>query len=223
MKREWVVTKDGSPSLFVPDLNQNYHSHHGALQESRHVFIEAGLKQFSSQAEVSILEIGFGTGLNALLSHFEKAEFDQDIYYHSLEKYPLEKDEWQSIQWPTLFESKPEYQLFYRALHQAPWELETAISPNFRLVKNNCDLKDFNPEHNRYDLIYFDAFSPEAQPKLWSEAIFKKMQLALRPGGYLVSYCVKGSVRRAMKAAGLEVAKIPGPPGKREMVRAIKP
>lgn len=222
MNRHWVKTKDGSPSLYVPELQQNYHSLHGALQESRHVFIEAGLKLFADQKEVRILEVGFGTGLNALLSHFEKLNPSQSIYYHSLEKYPLTEEEWQTLEWPELFSEKPEYQDFYLELHKAAWEKEVNLRPDFTLLKNCTDLKTYSAKAAHYDLIYFDAFSPEAQPELWSETIFAEMYKALKPGGRLVTYCVKGSVRRAMKAAELEVEKIPGPPGKREMARALK-
>ncbi|WP_421752743.1 tRNA (5-methylaminomethyl-2-thiouridine)(34)-methyltransferase MnmD [Croceimicrobium sp.] len=222
MNRYWVKTKDGSPSLYVPELQQNYHSLHGALQESRHVFIDAGLKLFANQKEVHILEIGFGTGLNALLSHFEKFNPEQAIHYHSLEKYPLQKEEWQALEWPELFTEKPDYHNFYLDLHKAPWEQETSLRPDFSLLKNCTDLRTYSAKAAHYDLIYFDAFSPEAQPELWSESVFREMYNALKPGGRLVSYCVKGSVRRAMKAAQLEVEKIPGPPGKREMARALK-
>lgn len=222
MNRHWVKTKDGSPSLYVPELEQHYHSLHGALQESRHVFIAAGLHTLAHQAEVRILEIGFGTGLNALLSHFEKASPNQVLYYHSLEKYPLKEDEWQALDWPDLFLSKPTYQDFYRELHQAEWHKDCALKADFILRKEHTDLRTFSPQQDYYDLIYFDAFSPEAQPELWTEAIFEKMENCLKPEGQLLTYCVKGSVRRAMKAAQLQVAKIPGPPGKREMARAKK-
>tara|TARA_B100001115_G_scaffold173085_1_gene156886 strand:+ start:2257 stop:2931 length:675 start_codon:yes stop_codon:yes gene_type:complete len=222
MNRHWVKTKDGSPSLYVPELQQNYHSLHGALQESRHVFIDAGLKLFADQKEIHILEVGFGTGLNALLSHFEKQNPSQSIYYHSLEKYPLQEVEWQALEWPELFSEKPEYQDFYLDLHKSAWEQEISLRPDFTLLKNCTDLRTYSAKAAKYDLIYFDAFSPEAQPELWSEAIFTEMYKALKAGGRLVTYCVKGSVRRAMKAAQLEVEKIPGPPGKREMARALK-
>lgn len=222
MNRHWVKTKDGSPSLYVPELEQHYHSLHGALQESRHVFIAAGLHTLANQAEVRILEIGFGTGLNALLSHFEKTNPNQIIHYHSLEKYPLSEAEWQALEWPELFSEKPAYRDFYQDLHAAEWNIDCALRSDFALKKEHTDLRSFTPKANSYDLIYFDAFSPEAQPELWTEAVFMKMYDCLKPNGQLLTYCVKGSVRRAMKAAELEVDKIPGPPGKREMARAKK-
>jgi tRNA U34 5-methylaminomethyl-2-thiouridine-forming methyltransferase MnmC len=222
MNRHWVKTKDGSPSLYVPELQQHYHSLHGALQESRHVFIAAGLLTLAQQESLSILEIGFGTGLNALLSHFEKGNPEQHICYHSLEKYPLQKSEWESLEWPELFTESPQYRDFYLSLHQAEWNKDCALDPYFKLCKMEEDLKQFEPKKDFYDLIYFDAFSPEAQADLWTVEVFEKMQTALKPGGKLLTYCVKGSVRRAMKAANLEVEKIPGPPGKREMARAKK-
>lgn len=222
MKRSWVKTNDGSPSLYVPELKQNYHSQHGALQESRHVFLKSGLHQFPATDPLNILEIGFGTGINALLSHQEKLAPEQPIFYHSLEKYPLQAEEWQSISWPELFEAQPNYQRFYEALHQAEWNRKERLNPCFELLKEELDLKSFSPRKEHYDLIYFDAFSPEAQPDLWKEEIFRKMHDALKPEGLLVTYCVKGVVRRAMKAAGLRVEKIAGPPGKREMARAYR-
>lgn len=222
MKRSWVKTNDGSPSLYVPELKQNYHSQHGALQESRHVFLKSGLHQFPERKELSLLEIGFGTGINALLSHFEKAAQVQKLHYHSLEKYPLKPEEWQSISWPELFHEKPAYQSFYQLLHQAEWNQKQAIDPHFELLKEEIDLKNFRPQAESYELIYFDAFSPEAQPDLWTEAIFAQLLYGLKDDGMLVTYCVKGIVRRAMQAAGFTVEKIPGPPGKREMLRAFK-
>lgn len=222
MKRSWVKTNDGSPSLYVPELKQNYHSQHGALQESRHVFIKAGLHSFAEQESVSILEMGFGTGLNALLSHFEKAQPQQRIYYQSLEKYPLLPQEWSQITWPELFEQNPHYQGFYEALHGAKWDEAVELNPQFVLHKRQGDIKFLALGNEQFDLIYYDAFSPEAQPDLWSVEVFTKMRESLKPGGILVTYCVKGWVRRAMQAAGLQVTKIPGPPGKREMSRAIK-
>jgi tRNA U34 5-methylaminomethyl-2-thiouridine-forming methyltransferase MnmC len=223
MIRNWVTTDDGSPSLHVPALNQNYHSQHGALQESRHVFLGAGLALFEELPEVHILEVGFGTGINALLSHFEKSNKEQQIHYQSVEKYPLLEKEWQAIYWPTLFEKQEDYATFYRDLHLLPWNSWQSLGPQFKLCKTEIDLKFFQPKENFFELIYFDAFSPEAQPDLWTEAIFKKMFLALKKEGILVTYCAKGVVRRAMQAAGCEIAKIPGTPGKREMVRAKKP
>lgn len=222
MRREWVKTADGSPSLYVPELKQNYHSQHGALQESRHVFIEAGLNQLAQKEEISILEIGFGTGLNALLTHLEKANPNQNIQYHSLEKYPLSQAEWEAINWPELFTSHPSYQSFYHKLHEAAWNQTIRIESDFILHKAETDLRNFDPQAKRYDLIYFDAFSPEAQPDLWSQGVFKTLHHSLKKEGLLVTYCVKGIVRRAMGSAGFEVTKIPGPPGKREMARALK-
>lgn len=222
MKRSWVKTNDGSPSLYVPELKQNYHSQHGALQESRHVFLKSGLQQLAEKRAIRILEIGFGTGINALLSHLEKPSAQQKILYHGLEKYPLTEDEWKAIYWPELFDKQPQYHVFYQALHQANWSEKIELDPNFELLKEKIDLRSFLPRPNYYDLIYFDAFSPEAQPDLWTESIFKTLHTGLQEQGLLVTYCVKGVVRRAMQAAGFTVEKIPGPPGKREMARAIK-
>ncbi len=222
MKREWVKTADESQTLWVPELKQHYHSHHGAVQESRHVFLKSGLAPLAERTLVKILEVGFGTGLNALLTFYEKANPKQEIHFHSIEKYPLKPEEWQGMEVGAFLSEHPSAPQTYQALHEAAWNTEVSISESFTLKKEQTDLKDFSVKENSVDLIYFDAFSPGAQADLWTIEVFEKMQRALRPGGILVTYCVMGAVRRAMQSAGLRVTKIPGPPGKREMVRAYK-
>lgn len=222
MKREWVRTADHSQTLWVPELKQHYHSHHGAVQESRHVFLQAGLAPLAGSKSLKILEVGFGTGLNALLTCLEP-QGRSKIYYHSLEKYPLGKEEWQGMDIPSFLPEHPKAPMLFQAMHEAEWEIGVTISENFTLLKQVVDLKEFKTASNTFDLIYFDAFSPGAQGDLWTEAVFSKMLDYLKPQGVLVTYCVMGEVRRAMKAAGFEVTKIPGSPGKREMVRAYKP
>lgn len=219
-KRQVVATEDNSPTLYHSGLDAHYHSLHGARQESQHVFVKAGLHQFDYLKRVHLLEVGFGSGLNALLSLAAIRESDQQIYYHGLEKFPLKEEEWRAFR--EGFSDKWERQKLIE-FHQAPWEEKTAINERFTLHKSVIDLStaELNPAF--YHLIYFDAFAPQAQPELWTEAIFKKMFDCLEEDGLLVTYCVKGEVRRAMEAAGFEVAKIPGPPGKREISRAHKP
>ncbi|MCW3806670.1 tRNA (5-methylaminomethyl-2-thiouridine)(34)-methyltransferase MnmD [Plebeiibacterium marinum] len=211
-----ITSEDGSHTIFVPDLDEHYHSTHGAIQESMHVFIEAGLKQIQKK-EISILEFGFGTGLNAFLTSINSA--DKKIYYHTLEKYPIDISTANKLNYKTAFEGK--YTDIFIRLHEAEWEKETDINKNFRLLKTKCDFKNalFN---KKYDLIYFDAFAPEKQPLLWSKDIFQKTYDALNKSGILTTYCAKGVVRRLMQEIGFKVERIPGPPGKREMIRAIK-
>ncbi len=222
MKNRFVTkTKDNTTTLFVPELDEHYHSIHGALQESKHVFIQAGLHPLKTQETVRILEIGFGTGLNALLTAQETTASNQNIEYTSLEKYPVTANEVEQLNFQELIPDNETLTLL-NALHTSDWEVEQKISSNFTLVKHQNDLKTFDFKPNYYDLIYFDAFAPSAQPELWSETIFQKMYACLRNNGVLVTYCVKGDVRRNMKAVGFKVEKIPGPPGKREMARAYK-
>jgi tRNA U34 5-methylaminomethyl-2-thiouridine-forming methyltransferase MnmC len=219
MKRELRQTSDGSSTLFVPALDEHYHSIHGALQESLHVFIEAGFKSREVQS-ISILEIGFGTGLNAWLTAIEAAKSDVQVEYTALEKYPLSDDEVAGLNYAQLKGYTGELPLFNQ-IHATEWESLQTITPHFSIRKMQVDLHDFNAQEV-FDLIYFDAFAPSAQPDLWTEAIFNRMFIAMKPGGNLVTYCAKGQVKRNMKAAGFVVEALPGPPGKREMTRAIK-
>ncbi len=220
MKRQAEKTKDGSSTLFVPELNQHYHSIHGALQESLHVFIGAGWDQFKGRDQISILEVGFGTGLNALLTAERAAAEGRKTAYTSIEKYPLTLAEAGQLNYGQQLPSETATELLTK-LHQAPWEEWSPISQQFQLKKLRSDLRAFEAE-NEFDLIYFDAFAPSAQPQLWTIAVFESMYRSLKPGGMLTTYCVKGEIRRNMKVAGFKVEKIPGPPGKREMARAWK-
>lgn len=224
MKRQIATTADNSKTLFVPELDEHYHSVHGALQESLHVFIKAGLHEcMGPDKSIRILEVGFGTGLNAWLSLREAMKNGLSIHYTALEKYPVLPAEIQELNYTELLPDDP-INLFDQ-LHHADWEQSMEIfhiqNASFHLHKKQTDLKNFEASEE-FDLVYFDAFAPSAQPDLWTEDIFKSMFHALKMGGLLVTYCVKGDVRRAMKATGFEVEKIPGPPGKREMARAWK-
>ena len=221
MKRKLIRTKDNSYTLFVPELDEHYHSVHGALAEAEHIFINAGLKPIEDQSPISILEIGFGSGLNACLTALHADAHGLDIFYQGLEKYPVSDDEWQALNYPDIINQAGTEQVMID-LHAAPWSEKTSINPHFKVLKSEIDFRKFQAEENTFDLIYFDAFAPSAQADLWSLAIFQEMFKVLKPGGRLVTYCVKGSVRRTMVEAGFIVEKIPGPPGKREMARAHK-
>ncbi|AEV34097.1 hypothetical protein Oweho_3145 [Owenweeksia hongkongensis DSM 17368] len=221
MNREIVQTNDSSSTLYVPGLEQHYHSMHGAMQESMHVFIDAGFRLFeSADKPVHILEIGLGTALNALLTYFEAKKLNLKVDYTALEKYPLSMDEMLLLNYGSLLDTK-EAKRILTDLHQIKWEEKIAVTDFFSLRKFETDIKIYSAKEE-YDLIYFDAFAPSAQPDLWTLEVFEHMYASLKPGGTLVTYCVKGDVRRTMKAAGFEVEKIPGPPGKREMARARK-
>ncbi|MFC5271283.1 tRNA (5-methylaminomethyl-2-thiouridine)(34)-methyltransferase MnmD [Adhaeribacter terreus] len=223
MKVEVKQTNDGSNTLFVPELNEHYHSIHGALQEALHVFIKYGLEPTLEKATepIRLLEIGFGTGLNAILTLQTFLTQNHSVFYDTLEKYPLPENLIKELQFGN-FILNPELLDYFHKLHAAPWNETIAITPNFNLQKMHTDLETQTFPDNYYDLIYFDAFAPEKQPHLWTDEIFRKMAGALKPGGFLVSYCAKGIFKRGLKSAGLTVEALPGPPGKREMTRATK-
>jgi tRNA U34 5-methylaminomethyl-2-thiouridine-forming methyltransferase MnmC len=221
MERKIFLTGDGSHSISVPELNVAYHSIHGAIQESMHVFIKAGLidsEIFDYVGVHNILEIGFGTGLNALLTLIEADKHTNRIYYTGIELYPLDLPEINQLNYCEQLD-QPHYQRFFEKMHQCGWEEMFEITEYFRLTKIKCNIADYSSE-NVYSIIYFDAFAPNAQPELWTKEIFDKMYALLIPGGVLVTYCSKGDVRRNMVAAGFEVEKLQGPPKKREMLRA---
>ena len=221
MQTRIETTNDGSHTLFVPELNEHYHSTFGAVQESRVVFIQSGWNYINpSNSPLNILEMGFGTGLNAFLTCLECEKFSRQIRYTGVEKFPLSKGITDLLNYPGFIDKST--QPVFKLIHDAPWNQETSITGNFRLHKIDKDIRDIFPENNTYDLVYFDAFGPNVQPELWIEEVFQKIALSMKNGGILVTYSVKGSVRRALKNSGFETEKIPGPPGKREITRATK-
>lgn len=209
------ITDDGSHTLFVPEIDECYHSTKGAIQESRHIFIEAGLKQ-CAKSEINVLEIGFGTGLNALLTALES---DVSVRYTTIELYPVPIEQALKLNYPELLED--ESVVLFEKIHSSPWNEKVQITENFSITKLNADITrtDFDEQ---FDVIYFDAFSPEKQPEMWSEEMFRKLYLCASENAVLTTYCAKGAVRRAMKSAGFAVERLPGPPGKREILRARK-
>ena len=212
-ERHITQSADGSTTLWVPGLDEHYHSIHGALTESQHVFIEAGLKAIGT-SNVRILEVGLGTALNARLTLDQAQQDGRSIAYDALEKFPLTKEEIEAVGLQGMSKEAP----FLTATPGAVTQITEEFT--FRLLVE--DVKSFKGEQGSYDLIYFDAFAPSAQPDLWTDAVFENMYGLLKPGGALVTYCAKGVVKRSMKAAGFEVEALPGPPRKREMTRAWK-
>lgn len=220
MERKIIETSDGSLSLYLPEWDENYHSKHGAVQEAYHVFIRSGLDLFKDKDKVSILEMGFGTGLNCMISFLEAKRRGLDIDYTGLEAYPLDNET--VLKLNHLQQLKAEhFESFYRKMLGAEWNKRAEIDQHFFLNKREIKFEDF-AEEQEFNLIYFDAFGARVQPELWTETIFEKMYVALKNNGVLVTYSAKGSVRRAMQSVGFTVERLPGPPGKREMLRATK-
>ena len=219
MKREILQTLDGSTTIHLPDWNESYHSKHGAIQEAYHVFIQNGLNTFNSQP-LSILEIGFGTGLNAFITFLESKKSNQKIDYYGVEAYPISTDEISQMNYVSELNAISVNTIFDR-LHECEWETKNIISPLFSLTKRKQFFEQIEDE-DKYDLIYFDAFGYRVQPELWSTEIFKKMYKSLKSKGTLVTYAARGVVKRSLIEVGFKVEKLPGPPGKREMFRATK-
>ncbi|RYY26760.1 MAG: SAM-dependent methyltransferase [Chitinophagaceae bacterium] len=223
MERKLLLTGDGSHTILVPDLDITYHSRHGALQESVHVFIEAGLNYVmkGKTTPCAIFELGFGTGLNALLTCMEAHDHNREINYTAIEPFPLERELVNQLNYAALLQ-RDDAALYESLIHDASWNGRTKIHEHFTLTKYDHTLEQM-PVNGSYDLVYFDAFSPTSQPALWAQDSFEKIFAILRPGGVLTTYCSRSIVRRTMTAVGFKVEKIPGPWGKREMVRAHKP
>ena len=219
MKREIIITDDGSTTIRIPEWDENYHSTHGAIQEARHVFIKNGLDLFHNQDSISILEIGFGTGLNAFITFLETLNKEK-VKYVGVEAYPISTEEVLQMNYVSELQAL-DFKSTFETLHNCSWEIENQMRTNFYLTKRKQFFQDIE-DKNSYDLIYFDAFGFPLQPELWSEVIFEKMYEALFPNGVLVTYACRTPIRKAMLNAGFSVEKLPGAPGKREMLRATK-
>lgn len=223
MQRQIKTTKDGSKTLYINDLHESYHSSHGALQEAQHVFIINGLNLIN-KCEINILELGFGTGLNVLVTidEFLRTDKYQHINYYTLEKYPVKSTEIEALDYPLLFQNKKLTEI-YQNIHEVSWEKTHQIIPGFSLTKFQCDFYSLpNLEIPHADLVYFDCFGARVQPDLWEEPFLKLVTAKMAKGSLLTTYSSKGSTRRALEALGLTVTKKPGPPGKREMMNALK-
>lgn len=219
MKRRVITTSDGSKTIQIEDWNEQYHSIHGAVQEAEHVFIKNGLSLFKNQ-EISILEIGFGTGLNALITLMRAKDLNIKVRYNGVEAYPISSEELDQLNYLACLDAE-DFKSQFQKMHTSYWETDISLSEDFILKKRKLDFSEIQ-DVSTYDLVYFDAFGPRVQPELWSEDIFNKMFMAMAPNSFLVTYSAKGSVRRAMQAVGFSVERLPGPPGKREMLRAAK-
>jgi tRNA U34 5-methylaminomethyl-2-thiouridine-forming methyltransferase MnmC len=228
LQRKIITTADGSKTIQIEDWDEQYHSIHGAIQEANHVYLKHGLlfyfnsyvsEQSKKPLSINILEIGFGTGLNAFLTLIKAESLKQQINYVGVEAYPISNEEIEQLNYAELVEDN--YKAQFNQLHDIAWESKQSITSNFHLEKQQKFFNDIKAKH-QFDIIYFDAFGARVQPDLWTEDIFLLMFNALRDNGVLVTYSAKGSVRRAMQAVGFTVERLPGPPGKREMLRARK-
>jgi len=220
MNREIILTEDGSHTFYLPELQESYHSVHGAVQESRHVYINAALlAALPLFSEIRLLEIGFGMGLNALLTLLANTT-EQKIYYHAIEAFPMTADEVQQINYPEILHIDP---ALFQSLHDAPWNTEyEKITPTFYLKKSALTLQAALLPNNYFNVVYFDAFAPSIQPELWTNEIFEKIYASMSVGGVIATYSAKGSVRRAWQQTGFVVERLPAPAGKREMLRGMK-
>ena len=225
LKRHLTFTKDGSSSLKLNCFDEYFHSVHGAIGESMHVYIHAGLEALSQQ-QISVFEMGFGTGLNALLTLVYGK--NKQIDYQTIEIFPLVEREYLSLNYVDLVctqavssFSKEKLHNSFLTMHQSKSGETIQISPNFRFTKEIIHLEEKIFEPQSFDIVYFDAFSPETQPELWNDQVFEKLCAAMRKGGVLTTYCAKGTVKRSLKRAGFTIENLPGPTGKREITRAF--
>ena len=214
MEIEQIITADGSHTLFLPEMDEHYHSVNGAIQEAKHVYIEAGLNQCRKDT-IYVLEMGFGTGLNALLTALEAEKRKIKVVYTGLEKYPLSSEIIEKLNHSVIHPN------FFHQIHSMKWGILKEITPFFTLQKIQTDFEDYiYPD--KQDVIYYDAFAPDKQPEVWSLELFEKLFCSMKSEGILTTYCAKGIIRRMMQQAGFSVERIPGPSGKREMLRARK-
>ena len=230
-------TQDGTRSLFSERFGVSYHSKYGAWQETQHVFVQAGLRYAAiDRSELSILDIGFGTGLNCVASALDPVGRQLTLKYLGVDAYPVDVETLHQLDYPSALSLGGEDRILFDAIQELSWQSQSSeqvfasgneltfseVSPNFHLAKLNARFEVL-VEHEAFDVVYYDAFAPSAQPELWTPERFEAMYRALRPGGILVTYCAKGQVKRDLRSVGFDIEALQGPPGKREMTRAAKP
>jgi tRNA U34 5-methylaminomethyl-2-thiouridine-forming methyltransferase MnmC len=220
MKRTPVITKDGSHTLYVPALDEHYHSKFGALQESKHVFIGEGLNRCPGK-NIAVFEIGFGTGLNALLAYLETVVRNIKINYYAIDNDPLDMQIIHKLNYPEILKLDEHGSKLFYDMHAGEWNRKLELHSNFIVTKIKEDVTSFVIPF-KYDVVFFDAFAPEKQPEIWDQEVFRKIYNNMATGGILTTYSAKGEVKRKLKSSGFKVEIIPGPPGKRQMIRARK-
>ena len=212
-------TGDGSHTVYNCELNETYHSMHGAVTESKHVFIDSGLGFINNETgKINVLEVGFGTGLNAFMTCVDALEKNLKIYYTSIDVLPLPEKIIERLNYKDLLPHGE----YFEKIHSAPWNVPVEIFPSFSIVKKNISLEDIFMEPLFYDLVYYDAFAPGKQPEMWEIYLLERVFNSMKTGGVLVTYCAQGNFQRNMKTIGFHVVTLPGPPGKKEIVRAWK-
>ena len=219
MKRHIIKTSDGSSTIKIDEMDETYHSSHGAIQEAEHVFIEHGVNSIKAE-ELKIFEMGFGTGLNALLTLKHVGENDRQVEYHAIEAFPVESELLEQLNYVDQIGEK--FQDSFSNIHKASWGELTPITKSFSLEKIHAKIETLDMPEAEYDLVFFDAFGPRAQSKMWALDVLTKMYKGLKENGVLVTYCAQGQFKRNLKSLGFKVESLPGPPGKREMTRAVK-
>ncbi len=218
-----ISSEDGSHTIELIGKNEQYHSTHGAIQESNHVYIKHGLASISqNKQQINILEVGMGTGLNVLLSFQYALKNHLSIRYTAVEAYPLEKEIWSRLNYVEKIEKETDLSDVYHKIHSSNWNKEILLGEHFHFTKIDLPIQETQLKPNHFDLVYFDAFNPDLEPKLWSEKVFEKIFEAMRSDSILTTYSTKGIVKRALKSCGFSIEKKPGPVGKREILNAIK-
>ncbi len=218
-----ISTRDGSSTIYNQELNETYHSMHGAITESKHVFIKEGLDHYVERngykGVFNVFEVGFGTGLNATLAYEWASQKETKVYYETIEAYPLSDEVVYSLNY---FHDAEDSQSLLHQLHQCEWDKTVEINNLFSIQKVKHQLNLYAIPSNKFDIVFYDAFAPSKQPEMWEFELINKVIEGLKSNGVFVTYCAKGQLKRDLKAMGCEVETIPGPPGKKEMVRATK-
>jgi tRNA U34 5-methylaminomethyl-2-thiouridine-forming methyltransferase MnmC len=219
-----IITGDGSHTLYTGDLDETFHSRHGAIRESMHVFIVNGLRHYlsiSRKKDLRIFELGLGTGLNALLTAMEAVKFGCRILYEVIEPYPLGPDLYRQLNYPGLLPGTGSEKLLTE-IHETGWSCRNVLTDNFIFRKEKVKFEAYIPDENCFDILYYDAFAPGKQPEIWAPDLLEKSYGMLVQNGILVTYCAQGNFKRNLKKTGFTVEDLQGPPGKKEMVRAVK-
>lgn len=217
-----ITSEDGSHTIELIGQNEQYHSTHGAIQESNHVYIKNGLERLAQNNEViSILEVGMGTGLNVLLTWLYAKEKGLNINYHTIEAYPVEKEIWEQLNYALQVQHSDSEEIFAK-IHDSNWNETIELDSTFTFTKMEESVLDSQLPKEKYDVVYFDAFNPDLEPELWTSELFEKIYSSMKPESVLSTYSTKGIVKRALKSCGFSIEKKPGPPGKREILNAVK-